>query len=76
MQIVKVEWVDSSVDSGWHNKKHPGEAIGVSHCESVGFLLQKSRKEIVICLSQSKWSVGDIMTIPRSCVKKITRLKE
>ncbi len=76
MQAVRVEWVDSSSETGWQRKNHRCSG-GISYCESLGFIIRKNKREIA--LAQSKSSIGsiaEVMTIPMVCVKKITKLKE
>ncbi len=78
MQIVKVEWEDSSSDGGWCKGEVAKERRGISKCETVGYLLKKDRVEVTVCQNRSldTGNIADTMSIPRKCVKKITVLKE
>ena len=75
MQIVEVEWEDSCAEMGWHTPRDI-KGYDVSHCRSVGYLLGKDRKKVVILQSASDSpSFCEALTIPRGNVKKITYLK-
>ena len=76
-QIVRVEWVDSCSDSGWNKRSFYEKDTTVSKCESVGFLLKKTRTEITIFLSKSHTTgqITELMTIPRKAVTKLYYLK-
>lgn len=78
MQMVKVEWVDSCSDDGWMNAASPrAKEHTVSHCVSVGYLYKKDKEKVCIVQNTSDTgSVGELMAIPRGCIKKITILKE
>lgn len=69
MKRVIVDWVDSSSHPGWKSK---GAAYSVSICHTAGFLVHKGKREVHIAQSWSECgSVGDVIAIPRSCVKKM-----
>ncbi len=74
MQIVKVHWEDSKSNECWefHGDMRDSQPV---LCTSVGFLIAKTRKAVVLCLSDSKNQTGQHITIPRSCVKEITKLE-
>ena len=68
---VEVEWEDSSSHPGWKTR---GE-YSTSICHTVGYLIHKGRKELHVAQSWSDCgSVGDVIAIPRSCVRKMDRL--
>jgi len=73
MKMALVEWVDSASYRGWHRL---GEYDCISNCISIGLLCQEDEKQIVLALSKSdSESLGDTISIPKSCIKRIRYLK-
>ena len=71
MKIVKISWIDSTSEPGWHDKttwKAPS-----TDCVSVGFLLEKTDDHISICQSYHEDEYGEPITIP---LKSITEVQE
>lgn len=74
-KIVFLEWKDSCHNEGWQ-KERDSLTDRISHCQSVGFLLRSSKKDVLICQSSSDTgNVSETLCIPRSCIEKITYLK-
>lgn len=77
MNIVKVEWVDSSgSESGWRWLSHTKHAV--KHCVSVGHLYAETPQSITLVPhiageGDEKESWGDL-TIPRSAITRIDRM--
>ena len=70
--LVYVEWEDSCTVYGWRDP----ELDGPSKIKSVGHLVTKNNKFMVISTSQSESGrFVDQLTIPRSCIKKIKKVK-
>ncbi len=76
-KIVRIEWEDSCSDDAWQSREK-ALTHSPSKCRTVGFLLKKDKKEVTVAgnLSDTTTQVGMLMSIPRSCIKKITILKE
>jgi hypothetical protein len=72
MKQVKVKWVDSCSPEKYWNWDVDGKA---DHIVTIGFLVRKTRKTIVICASLGESSKGGFMTIPRCSIKSIKKLK-
>ena len=73
MRLSLVEWEDSSTCVGWHRLGYDDD---ISRCVSIGVLCKESDKFITLALSKSdSGNIGDTISIPRSCVKRIRRLK-
>lgn len=71
-QRVEITWIDAYSTSGWGHAIPSEKMIWTS----VGYLLAKTKQEVVICQSQDPWGKsGERLTIPRSCVKRIRRLR-
>ncbi len=73
MQIAMVLWVDSCATTEWHLKKASNYAP--SDCTTVGIIVEEKKTHITLALNESPESWGDCMTIPRSAIKEIVRLK-
>ena len=79
-QLVKIEWQDSTQPvPAWQHLNDLAENKPI-HCVSVGFLLQDDVEMKVLApnmadiLSELNIQASGIITIPSSCVVKITKL--
>ena len=80
LQPVEVSWVDSAVTKNWDTLAGMNET-GVVECRTIGYLLHLDKN--VVKVVQSRYvenpiletRVGDMMAIPRACVRKITPLR-
>lgn len=74
---VRVTWVDSSGCGDW---SHDYEDSTVFDCETVGMLIRRNEKEIVVALSVANKNAahneqcGHIMAIPMCAVTSIIEL--
>lgn len=70
--LVEVHWVDSAFTAGW--RRAPAQ---LSNCRTTGYLVHKNKRFINIAMNSDApdETYGEVMAIPRSCVKKIRRLK-
>lgn len=78
MNVVEVEWVDSNGYTHWQQKDEMAKWAGdgsIMTCRSVGYLLSKSKENIVLVQSESPSSYGDGIMIPKVSITKITYLK-
>lgn len=71
-QAVEVDWVDSMNTSGWS-----GYERSDLRCRSVGMLVERTADRVVLSLQMHKksLSVGHIIEIPASAVKRVKKLK-
>lgn len=75
MDIAKIEWIDSCHFSGWR-QEHEYRDTQISRCVSVGFLIRKTKTEIVFAQSYSDTgNYAEITAIPIQAIKKITILE-
>ena len=81
-QPIEVFWVDSHIVDGWCNVKIREEntkELGLL-CKTVGMLIKKNKKRIIITQSVSITKDGDVdnisdtIIIPMCAVKKINKL--
>ncbi|RJO72876.1 MAG: hypothetical protein C4523_02575 [Myxococcales bacterium] len=71
MKIVRITWHDAEADAEWAKADDP---VTVPECETVGFLVKKTRKEIVIAHTRSGDDVNGRFSIPRGCVVRIKEI--
>jgi hypothetical protein len=72
MKPIYIEWEDSASSRGWMAEDTQGPVL----IRSIGWLIHRLPHCIVI--STSKSSAGNMMdplTIPKSCIKKLRRVK-
>jgi hypothetical protein len=75
MKKVEIEWVDTNSDHGWVKRKRATNHH-IAECSTIGYLLKRNYKEIVV--AQSKSGIDDfdhLYAIPMCCVKSIKELK-
>ncbi len=70
-KIVDVEWIDSCMSSGWHDRSGYG-LQKASRCRSVGFLLSESKTHLQLALSQDADcdNINGAITIPKVAILK------
>lgn len=75
--MVEVEWVDSVRTGGWRTVEDYERAAGSAVCRSIGYTFKSNRKDIVLVqsLDPGNGNVTDSISIPRSAVRKVTRLE-
>lgn len=69
---VMVKWEDSAATSGWYDLDR--KPYGAVMCYSAGWLIEDTKKHVVLALNWNEGQCGDYMTIPRSAVRKVKRL--
>lgn len=70
--VYRIFWLDSAAPVGW---KHPDYPFEVAAVESVGFLIEKTPKQVTITTSVSdEGNVMDPLSIPRAAITKMKRL--
>jgi len=75
LPLVEVEWVDSCADAGWRAAKKERTDHPDLRCATAGYLFEERRGYVKIAQSLSAHdSVDNLMAIPRSAIRKITRL--
>lgn len=71
--IVRVVWQDITAYDDWRDKDTPSPMLTI---ESIGYLLENKKDRIVIAASISEETTGNLMVLPPSVVKSITRLTD
>ncbi len=73
---VEVEWVDSCTNGKWASVDVHRAESRPSLCRSIGYLLERSDKRVVVAQSMSTDTghVSDTMAIPRVAVKRMRRI--
>lgn len=73
MKIVLIDWVDSGGnDVVWENKDT--WELEPLPCKTVGFLLKKTPKYVVISQSDSPDQHGRLFVIPRGAITSMVKL--
>lgn len=70
--IVEVLWMDIATRGGWLS--HKERETGPVECRTVGYLLKRDEKTIVLSASWSDQDRADTTTIPMGVVHSITEL--
>lgn len=81
MKLVLIEWLDAHSGRGWHNLEGLRRSTEVQNCQSVGWLLEKTKQYIVLVphlTGETGWNnerqgCGD-MAIPTASVVRMTVL--
>ena len=73
--ILFVEWIDAHSEYGWHEFSHVQSEPDPQR--SVGFLIRESENTISIAQSHQEEGslVADVLTIPRSYITSIKKLR-
>lgn len=75
--LVEITWEDHWSQAGWHD---PTKPLVPAEYKSVGYLIKKTRKEVVIvaCLSTNRdfTEMGNMSYRLASCVKKIRYIEK
>jgi hypothetical protein len=68
-----VYWQDSAVQDGW-NEEH--ELSGLADVATTGYVVKRTPHTIAVAGSVADGDqLGEVMTIPMSCVRRIERLR-
>jgi hypothetical protein len=73
-QIVEVIWEDSYTTDGWEAHRRGGPET--AECRSVGYLLSRDMKHIVLAGSWSDTEVMSKTTIPMGVVRAVVKLRK
>ena len=75
MKLVLIEWEDSYSYGGWHARDSGLDIVAA--CVSMGLLIDGNDNQVTIAQSMSKTSgnIGDTITIPKGCIKRMRTLK-
>lgn len=70
--IVEIQWEDAVSKGGWQCSQNAGIEYKGSPCRTVGYLVRKTRTEVVIAQNTScnEQDVGEVMVIPLGIVRK------
>lgn len=72
-KMVYVRWIDSSLTAEWCTA--PSKSTGVSHIETLGYLIYEGKKHIEVAQSKSEYHKSAIMSIPKSVIRELKILK-
>lgn len=70
-KIIRISWIDASTNSGWRS----ADKDETDEIESVGILVHKDKKAVVLSTSVSRWGhYLDQLSIPTTAIKKLRYL--
>tara|TARA_R100001594_G_scaffold86950_1_gene121346 strand:+ start:153 stop:404 length:252 start_codon:yes stop_codon:yes gene_type:complete len=81
MKLVLIDWRDTyEMDAGWHSVES-AKAWRTCICRSVGFLLEETEQEVIICgdagIDNKEFDeVGRVQAIPKGCIVNMSTLRE
>lgn len=77
MALVEVTWVDAfSQLTGWGDARAVArDADDSMEVQSVGHLIARTRRHVVLAMNRSGGRVADTMSIPHGCVRRVRRLR-
>jgi hypothetical protein len=71
-----VLWKDSSyLCDGWHEKDR-ARRHKPTDCVSVGLLIAKTKKKVILAMGSTPDQFGDVFAIPRSAIRKMWKLND
>lgn len=73
MKMQRVTWIDSCTHSGWGH--YAKDELTLAQCTSIGIRVPSHKGTVALAGSKQGCQIADVITIPRSCVKKIETLK-
>ncbi len=71
---ILVIWEDTSMSQGW--VKASDEKATTIEFESLGWLIHKNKKSLTMCMSVSAGIMGEVLSIPAGCIKKVVHLDD
>ena len=72
MKLVEVRWRDSATVCGWHDL---GEIVKPVTCRTVGYLIHRDKRQVIIARDVNKRQWGEAMSIPTAVVRSIRRVR-
>ena len=74
--LCRVTWVDSASTRGWNTLEEIRKDHRPVECETVGYLVVRSRRMLSLVQSVSEFGrAAETISIPASCVRKVRKLK-
>lgn len=76
-EIIEIEWEDASCHHGWCRDKMLEEDNDVEQCRTVGYFYKETKKSVRLspAIDDGIGDRSDTWTVPKSCIRKIKRLK-
>ena len=77
-EILEIEWEDSSCHHGWRSGDVLNKDNDVEQCRTVGYFYKETKRSIRLrpAIDDEANERSDTWTIPKSCIRKIRRLKK
>jgi len=71
---VKVTWVDSKFQSGWHYASLQAKRADVGHVTTIGYLAHVDAEKVVVSSSLDDDAVLCPLAIPVGCIQSVEAL--
>ena len=76
MKQVYIKWYDAYTVDSWQSIEEATEIMRNKYLvETIGWVLEETKKHISICHSYTKSQVMGALHIPRECIVKIKEIK-
>ena len=73
---VLIKWEDSGAIDGLVWQFKDDWECNIHECQSIGFLVSKDKRSVVLAQSENKDQYGRLFAIPTGCIISIKTLKE
>jgi hypothetical protein len=77
IKVLLIDWIDSCGNSGWLDSDVCKAEL--SQCQTVGFLVEETKDAYCVALNRTTTKghkpYGEIISIPKVAIKKVTLLK-
>lgn len=76
-EVIEIEWEDASCHHGWRSNKVLDNDSDVERCRTVGYFYKETKKSIRLspAIDDTENERSDTWTVPKSCIRKIRRLR-
>lgn len=66
--IVHIRWIDAQTEHGWEDLREALADSDAPICESVGFVIRRDKKQIVLAQTIGGSEINGRITIPRAWI--------
>jgi hypothetical protein len=76
-EILEIEWEDSTCHHGWRSNEVLDKDSDVEQCRTIGYFYKETKRSIRLspAIDEFGYERSDTWTVPKSCIRKIRRLK-
>lgn len=76
-EILEIEWEDASCHHGWCSDDALNKDAEAGQCRTIGYFCKETKRSIKLspAIDDNDGQRSDTWTVPKSCTRKIRRLK-